>query len=107
VRDRAGLPALATVTMADIRRERYVELAFEDNCYWDWKRWRISHVNMNARNTRGLWPIYDQVNNKFVFKEFNLAANLFQKTYLPHMYYFRIAQSILDANLQLVQNPGY
>jgi len=107
VRDRAGLPALTTVTMDDLRRERYVELAFEDNCYWDWKRWRIAHVNMTARNTRGLWPIFDEVNNKYVFKEFNLAANLFQKTYYPHMYYFKIAQTILDANLALVQNPGY
>ena len=107
VRDRAGLPALSTVTMDDLRRERYVELAFEDNCYWDWKRWRIAHVNMNARNTRGLWPIFDEVNNKYVFKEFILAANLFQKTYYPHMYYFRIPTAILNANLQLVQNPGY
>jgi len=107
VRDRAGLPDLATVTMDDIRRERYVELAFEDNCYWDWKRWRIAHVNMSAKNTRGLWPIFDQVNNKYVFREFNLAANLFQKTYYPHMYYFRIPAGILNANLELVQNPGY
>jgi len=107
VRDRAGLPDLATVTMDDIRRERYVELAFEDNCYWDWKRWRIAHVNMSAKNTRGLWPIFDAVNNKYVFKEFNLAANLFQKTYYPHMYYFRIPAGILNANLELVQNPGY
>jgi len=107
VRDRAGLPALAAVTMDDLRRERYVELAFEDNCYWDWKRWRISHVNMSAKNTRGLWPIFDAVNNKYVFKEFNLATNLFQKTYYPHMYYFRIPTAILNANLQLVQNPGY
>jgi hypothetical protein len=107
VRDRAGLPALATVTMDDIRRERYVELAFEDNCYWDWKRWRIASVKMSATPTRGLWPIFDEVNNKYVFKEFNLAANLFQKTYYPHMYYFRIATAILNANLKLVQNPGY
>jgi hypothetical protein len=62
---------------------------------------------MSARNTRGLWPIYDEVNNKYVFKEFNLAANLFQKTYYPHMYYFKIASAILNANLELVQNPGY
>jgi hypothetical protein len=107
VRDRAGLPALTTVTMDDIRRERYVELAFEDNTYWDWKRWRIASVKMSATPTRGLWPIFDEVNNKFVFREFNLAANLFNKTYPPHFYYYRISTAILNANLKLVQNPGY
>jgi starch-binding outer membrane protein, SusD/RagB family len=107
VRDRAGLPALDVVTMADIRRERYVELAFEDNCYWDWKRWRITHTELYARDTRGLWPMWDETNNKFLFKEWKLAANLFQRTYDPHRYYFSISNSILEANLQLVQNPGY
>ena len=107
VRDRAGLPALSSVTMADVRRERYVELAFEDVCYWDWKRWRIFHQKMNATNTRGLWPIWDEVNNKYVFKEFLLATNLFQRTYLPHMYYYKIVGNVLNANLKLVQNPGY
>ena len=107
VRDRAGLPALSTVTMDDVRRERYVELAFEDICYWDWKRWRIFHVKMNATNTRGLWPLWDETNNKYVFREFNLAANQFQRTYFAHMYYYKIPTNVMDANLKLVQNPGY
>ncbi len=107
VRERAGLPVLAAVTMDDVRRERYVELAFEDVCYWDWKRWRIYHIKMFSTATRGLWPIWDQTNNKYVFKEFNLAANLFTRTYQPHRYYFSIPTAIRNANLQLVQNPGY
>ncbi|NLA48568.1 MAG: RagB/SusD family nutrient uptake outer membrane protein, partial [Bacteroidales bacterium] len=53
IRDRAGIQELSTVTMDDLRRERYVELAYEDNCYWDWKRWRIFHIEMYARDTRG------------------------------------------------------
>jgi hypothetical protein len=107
VRNRAGIQELTAVTMDDVRRERYVELAFEDNCYWDWKRWRIFHTKMFSTPTRGLWPMLDPSNNKFVFKEFNLAANLFTRTYQPHRYYFSIPGGILNANLQLVQNPGY
>ena len=107
VRERAGIQALTAVNIDDVRRERYVELAFEDNCYWDWKRWRIFHTKMFNTPTRGLWPLWDQTNNKFVFREFNLAANLFTRTYQPHRYYFSIPTAIMNANLQLVQNPGY
>jgi hypothetical protein len=107
VRNRAGIQELAEVTMDDVRRERYVELAFEDVCYWDWKRWRIFHTKMFSTPTRGLWPMWDPNNNKYVFKEFNLAANLFTRTYQPHRYYFSIPAGVRNANLKLVQNPGY
>ncbi len=107
IRNRAGIQELSTVTLDDVRHERYVELAFEDNCYWDWKRWRIFHTKMFSRDTRGLWPIWDQTNDKYVFKEFNLAKDFFQRTYFPHMYYYKINTAIIEANLELVQNPGY
>ncbi len=107
VRERAGIQTLAALTMDDVRRERYVELAFEDVCYWDWKRWRIFHTKMFATPTRGIYPLWDQTNNKFIFREFNLAANLFTRTYQTHRYYFSIPGGVRNANLQLVQNPGY
>jgi len=106
IRSRAGIQELAEVTMDDVRKERYVELAFEDVCYWDWKRWRIFHTKMFSTPTRGLWPMLD-ASNKFVFREFNLAANQFTRTFQPHRYYFSIPGGARNANLKLVQNPGY
>ncbi len=107
IRNRAGIQELANVTLDDVRHERYVELAYEDNCYWDWKRWRIFHIEMFARDTRGIWPIWDETNDKYEFYEWNLARDFFQRTYLPHMYYYKIPTATIEANLELVQNPGY
>ena len=43
VRSRAGIQPLESVTLNDIIRERRVEFAFENQRYWDLKRWRIAH----------------------------------------------------------------
>jgi len=62
---------------------------------------------MFARDTRGIWPIWDETNDKYEFYEWNLARDFFQRTYLPHMYYYKIPTATIEANLELVQNPGY
>jgi hypothetical protein len=40
VRQRAGVPALTTVTLQAIEHERNVELSFENNRLWDVRRWK-------------------------------------------------------------------
>ncbi|HAI84384.1 MAG TPA: RagB/SusD family nutrient uptake outer membrane protein, partial [Chitinophagaceae bacterium] len=42
IRTRARMPLRTSVTEANIRQERQVELAFEEHRYWDLRRWRIA-----------------------------------------------------------------
>ena len=44
LRERAGFPAnsLTSLTLEKIQNERRVEMAFEDQRYFDLKRWRIA-----------------------------------------------------------------
>jgi hypothetical protein len=48
VRARAGLPAKSGVTLADIKQERHVELAMEDDRFWDLVRWGDAAAVMTA-----------------------------------------------------------
>jgi hypothetical protein len=48
VRARAGLSAKSGVTLADIKQERHVELAMEDDRFWDLVRWGDAAAVMTA-----------------------------------------------------------
>ncbi len=68
-----------------IRHERRVELALEGQRYNDLKRWRIAHIKLPTLRTPGGVPLQFNLNN----------------------YVLPFQQSELDANPNLVQNPGY
>lgn len=119
VRERAGFKtALSSLTIARIRNERRVELAFEDHRVWDQIRWRIAHVLWNgsgANPDANLYALYGYRvirpgdaarNNKYVFDKIIAprfkAARLFQL----QNYYSFIAQGVTDANPLIVKNPG-
>ena len=48
VRQRAGLTPKGTVTLADVKQERHVELAMEDDRFWDLVRWGDAASVMQA-----------------------------------------------------------
>jgi len=82
-----------------IRRERRVELAFENVRYFDTRRWKIAEQTDNG-------PFYglsiDQNGSAF----YNL--NLFEtRVFLKKHYLFPMPQSELNIDLQLVQNTGW
>ncbi|WP_025764597.1 RagB/SusD family nutrient uptake outer membrane protein [Dyadobacter tibetensis] len=112
VRTRSKLPALeaglSKSQMRDaIRRERRVELCFEDKRYLDSKRWAITaetmgkpRHNMVIRNTvpannSGKWvySIEEEVKYKVKFE--------------PKQYMSPIPQNAIDQNRNIPQNPGY
>lgn len=108
IRERAGIPELPVGLSQDemrtaIRRERRVELAFEDKRYWDLIRWRIAEVNIN-RPLKGVritgsngtlqYEIVDATGGNRVFDA--------SKNYL-----FPIPEGVLEQNGKLEQNPGY
>lgn len=109
IRARAALPALPAgfgqVQMRTaIRRERRVELAFEDKRWWDLIRWRTAEINLNQqlhgisiKAGPGGTLVYTYVTVPGGDRKFNAAKN----------YLFPIPQGAIDQNKKLVQNPGY
>ena len=112
IRNRGGLPNLElglgqTEMRNEIRRERRVELCFEEKRYLDNKRWRNAEVVMNQTrhnmvirnehpdNNSGAW-IYSVEAEKKYTPIFNM------KQYMTPIPY-----DVLDQNNGMYQNPGY
>ncbi|WP_188505407.1 RagB/SusD family nutrient uptake outer membrane protein [Parapedobacter pyrenivorans] len=119
LRERAGFAAnsLTALTIEKIRGEFRVELAFEEQRWWDLKRWRIAHEvfngNRQSANTlvHALWP-YRVVrpgdpdkHNKYVFEK-RVAPRFTQPRFFRlGNYYSTIPQNALNGNPLLVRNP--
>lgn len=109
VRTRSALPNLTPGLSQDqmrtaIRRERRVELAFEDKRWWDLMRWKLAEVNINkpvhgiAITSDGSGGFnYTPVTTPGGDRKFDATKN----------YLFPIPQNAIDRNKKLVQNPGY
>ncbi|WP_448698333.1 RagB/SusD family nutrient uptake outer membrane protein [Mucilaginibacter sp. AW1-3] len=85
-----------------IRAERRVEMAFEEQRYWDLRRWNIAATVYNqplhgiriAKNGTILSYSVEQLNIPFQFVA-------------PRMYRYAIPYSEMVKNTKLTQNPGY
>lgn len=109
IRTRSALPNLTPALGQDqmrtaIRRERRVELAFEDKRWWDLMRWKLAEVNINkplhgiAITADGSGGFnYKPVTTPGGNRTFNASKN----------YLFPIPQNAIDQNKKLKQNPGY
>ncbi len=111
IRNRAGIPTVSSVypglnqdqMRAVIRKERRVELAFEDKRYWDLIRWKIAEVNLNRTEHAML---VDASGSTKTYKV--ISAPRGQRTFdASKNYLMPIPQSAISQNKLLVQNPGY
>jgi hypothetical protein len=84
IRARAEVAPLASLTRANVRKERRMELAFEGLRYFDVVRWKIG----------------SQINGKLVHGNINVKWD-------DKFYIWPFSQSELDINTELVQNTGY
>jgi len=105
VRERAGMPLLTTITEEAIRHERTVELAFEENRYWDLRRWRIAHEVLDGLRTKGLEFTYYFNEDKydFMYKNGDPSSRTFQDRH----YYLPLGVTRVADNPELIENPGY
>ncbi len=108
IRERAGIPALATGLSQDqmraaIRKERRVELAFENARYFDVRRWKIAEqtdggpfygMNINAGNS---------VDDPAFYQRTVFENRVFQKKH----YLWPVPQSEINVDKNLVQNTGW
>lgn len=56
VRARVGLPAKTSTDedwFDDYRRERKVELSYENHLYWDMRRWKLAHIEYDGYRCHG------------------------------------------------------
>lgn len=111
IRNRAGIAPLTTITMDKIRHERKVELAFEGHRFWDMKRWRIAHLDVQQGGLNGfsgsaLYPWYDIRDGKYIFEKGTNTPKQ-KRIFLEKNYYGKINADDMNSNPKLVQNPGY
>lgn len=116
VRQRAGIPTVqdawsnfarenAKYTSKDglreiIQMERGVELAFEGQRFWDLRRWKRSHIELNAP-IKG-WDI-EQKDAASYYRE----VVLYNQNFRLREYLWPIGVDELLRNKNLVQNPGW
>lgn len=100
-----------------LRRDRRIELAFEDKRYWDIIRWKICDGENGVMNRPVGGMIITDTDGDGVL-EYNYHE-VCARTFLPRMYYQPIPQYVLDKNPVIRtqnggednwvngQNPGY
>ncbi len=111
VRLRGGLPTVeatyGTVTKeqmrAIIRRERRIELAFEDKRWWDVLRWKIANGPNGVFNKQATGMVVERKNGVLTYTPTRIVS----KTFQDRMYTFPVPQSVLDRNpVMRAQNGG-
>lgn len=100
-----------------IRRDRRIELAFEDKRFWDILRWKICDGEKGVMNKPVGGMKIEDTNGDGVW-EYNYHE-VSKRTFVPRMYYQPIPQYVLDKNPVIReqnggedgwmngQNPGY
>lgn len=109
VRNRAGLtphvlkPGLSQEEMrVIIQHERQVELAFEEQRFWDVRRWKIAEVTENKVMT-GMKITKDVTTGLYGYQIVDVRDHNFQNS----MYLWPIPQAETAKSADLLQNPGY
>ncbi len=106
IRNRAGMPDKETLTVEDIRNERFVELYNEEHRYWDIRRWRIAVEELNGKGFNGVtWEYYIEEGMYTLKIKDADFGNI--RTFTERNYYFPMGLGRLADNPNLVENPGY
>jgi hypothetical protein len=109
IRERAGIPQYGTeglpvptgqAAMREaIRKERRVELAFENNRFFDVRRWKIAEQTQNG-------PMYG-LNISADMPEFLKVVTFETRVFNKRHYFFPIPSNDVNNDKELIQNPGW
>lgn len=105
IRDRAGIKELSTINKEKVRHERKVELAFENQRFWDIRRWRTATNILNNTQFEALYPWLNWDTKDYTFTIVDAPKK--PRTFLNKEYYEPIPYDEIDKNPKLKQNPGY
>jgi hypothetical protein len=119
IRTRAGQPAI-TATGAALkvayRHERRVEMAYEDQRFWDVRRWIVGPEAYHQTHRVDVRYETDQAATNYrqadgstwgtpIFSEAELGGDA--RAWLDKAYFFPIMRDEMNKNPMLIQNPGY
>ncbi|MDR3308403.1 MAG: RagB/SusD family nutrient uptake outer membrane protein [Tannerella sp.] len=120
LRARAGVPNIETVypgiendrdrLRLMLRRERQVELFFENSRYFDIRRWKIAEVTNNACPIYGMnITVDDGAPNSIGNTDFWKRTPIYRgvRTFLPKHYLYPLHQNELDRNKVIEQSWGW
>ncbi len=103
-----GMPPLPTGMSQEemrskLRRERRVELSYEEHRFWDVRRWKLDPEEFNTIQAQiPEWYTEDGV-RKVRYKIVTTQKRVFH----PKMYRMPIPEDQIFANPNLIQNPGW
>ncbi|MDP4238437.1 MAG: RagB/SusD family nutrient uptake outer membrane protein [Bacteroidota bacterium] len=109
IRDRGGdkLFTMNDLTIDEIRMERRRELCFENQTWWDLRRWRIADKVINNTQYHALYPYYIIKEGKYIFKK-DLEFHKAYYTFGLQQYYEPIPGGEINMNPNLLpNNPLY
>ncbi|MVZ64724.1 RagB/SusD family nutrient uptake outer membrane protein [Sphingobacterium sp. DK4209] len=98
----ASLPNLAKA-MEVIEHERTVELAFEGHRFWDLRRWRKAHIELNGKRMTG----HKITPEGTGFKYEVMPADASDRSFTGKLYYLPIPELEVQVNLGLTQIQGW
>ena len=117
VRTRVGMPAItesdltAERTLMDrVRRERRIELAFEEFRYFDIRRWMIAPDVFEDAEAIRIHGNLDPDGELLANHRYNYLYEVFEvdeRQWQDKGYFVPIAQEDMNQNPNLVQNPGF
>ena len=118
LRERAGFPAnsLTSLTLEKIQNERRVEMAFEDQRYFDLKRWRIADDVWDGDESEnstavvyGLYPYRiakakpgTNDTDKYIFVKHRSSRFILARMFRMSNYYSSIADDVINNNPLIV-----
>ncbi|HNW53634.1 MAG TPA: RagB/SusD family nutrient uptake outer membrane protein, partial [Bacteroidales bacterium] len=103
ITSRARYPAGMTQSqMRDrLKKERQVELAFEEHRFWDLRRWKDAETKLN-QPAMGMKITYNQADTTYSYQTFEVEDRVFY----PRFYWYPIPRiEVLKGYLQ--QNQGW
>ena len=108
IRNRSALPNLNEGLSKDemrsaIRRERRIELAFEEKRWFDLRRWKIAEQNLNG--PLHAMKITKDNTGKYVYNVIPAPGG--DRLFYPKNYVLPIPEYVIARNKSLKQNTGY
>lgn len=105
LRARADMPPKTEINEAIIQNERLVELTWENQSYWDLRRWRIAKSVLDGKRLKGLKYTYNYDTKKYRIELVN--AEGIARTFQERNYYLPLGVDRVSENPEFVKNPDY